>query len=69
MIGHLPEVTLFEAAMEGESSPSLDPEVAVHLTTCGRCQRRRWTRLLPVTRARVDSQDDHRSCSPFRSEG
>lgn len=40
MTGHLPEVTLFEAAMEGESSPSLDPEVAVHLTACGRCQRR-----------------------------
>lgn len=40
MIGHLPEVTLFEAAMEGEASASLAPEVAVHLTTCGRCQRR-----------------------------
>lgn len=40
MTGHLPEVSLFEAAMEGEASPSLDPEVAVHLTTCDRCQRR-----------------------------
>ena len=40
MTGHLPEVSLLEAALDDEPSTSLHPEVAAHLRACKSCLTR-----------------------------